>query len=461
MIRNIIFLLVLFPLSLVAQNHGPLFKQFGFNPYPFNPAFAGINNQAELNLSYRKQWVNFQDAPATAGLNLQIPTSDRVVLGVNILSDKQVLLKNHSLLASFVYVLPITEDQTLRFGISGGIGMNGLNLSAEEMNTNDPVIMNASGTNYYADGNFGVVYTYGGLKLGAALTSIFKSASFSEETFNKFSMSNLKNRFYSASYRFNAGVSENMGIEPYLLFQETNDGIQDYWEAGVLTHFDNKLSIGASYSQNNILALLLGITVKDKLRVSYSYEFPPLNQSSLLSASSHEFQLNLRFGKELSPPSKVSRLYRKYTRYKGPGKNYTKKPVVKNPAKNKHNMHDAEKEKITAKDTVLNVAKDESSYTKQEPPVNMTSVDSLSESLPANKELYCVVVGAFSAESRALAMARKLLYEGLYVQIISDAKQMFYVYVFASHNLEEARNTRDKYRRKIAFQDAWIFTVKK
>ena len=77
-----------------AQMPGPFYRQFYYNPYLFNPAYVAINNEVEANLSYRQQWTNFKDAPVTAGASLQFPASERVALGFNLYSDKQVLLRN-------------------------------------------------------------------------------------------------------------------------------------------------------------------------------------------------------------------------------------------------------------------------------------------------------------------------------------------------------------------------------
>src|SRR6218665_196684 len=109
----VIFVFVAFSISH-AQSPGPYYRQFFFNPYVFNPAYVGINNQPEVNLIYRQQWVNFKDAPVTTGINIQVPTAGRVVLGANIFTEKQVLLRTSSFTATFGYVVPIDEKQTLR-----------------------------------------------------------------------------------------------------------------------------------------------------------------------------------------------------------------------------------------------------------------------------------------------------------------------------------------------------------
>src|SRR5688572_3552423 len=286
-------------LQAQTPGHRP-YRQFFANPYLFNPAYVGINNQTELNLSYRQQWINFKDAPVITGLNLQIPTNDRVALGFSLTSDKQVLLRNSTFMATFGYQIPIAENQSLRFGLSGGVGMNSLDLNAEELNTNDPAVINASNNNFYVDGNVGVVYSHSGLKLGFAFTELFASNSFNHDTFSKFAFSNLRNRLYSMSYRFNVGLMENFAIEPYVLYRQSADGLQDAWEAASVVYYKDKIWTGAGYNQNNGLAVFLGLNLKDKFRVNYSYEFPPM-KSGVPTTSSHELHLTLKFGKKKTP----------------------------------------------------------------------------------------------------------------------------------------------------------------
>src|SRR6476469_155510 len=101
--------LVLLATVTQAQNPGPFYRQFNFNPYLFNPAYVGINNQIEASVAYRQQWTNFKDAPVTAGASLQLPQSDRVAIGFNIMPDKQVRLQHSDFMATFGYVLPIAH----------------------------------------------------------------------------------------------------------------------------------------------------------------------------------------------------------------------------------------------------------------------------------------------------------------------------------------------------------------
>src|SRR5690606_23502106 len=171
----------------------------------------------------------------------------------------------------------------------------------DELNTNDPAIANAVNNNFYIDGNVGIVYAHSGFKFGFAFTELFSSNSFNHDEFSRFAFSNLKNRLYSMSYRFNVGIMENIAIEPYVLYRQSSDGLQDAWEAASLVYFKEKVWTGAGYNQNNGLALFVGMNLKDKFKFNYSYDFPPF-KSGINATSAHELHLTLKFGKKKELP---------------------------------------------------------------------------------------------------------------------------------------------------------------
>lgn len=447
-------------LAAQTPGHRP-YRQFLSNPYLFNPAFVGINNQTELNLAYRQQWVNFKDAPVITGLNIQIPTNKRVALGFNLSTDKQVLLRNSNFMATFGYIIPISEKQTLRFGISGGAGMNSLDLNAEELNSNDPAIINASNNNFYVDGNVGVVYAHSGFKFGFAFTELFSSNSFNHDSFNKFAFSNLKNRLYSVSYRFNVGMMQNFAVEPYVLYRQSADGLQDAWEAASMIYYKNKVWTGAGYNQNNGLALFFGLNLKDKLKMSYGYEFPPF-KSGVTATSAHELHLTVTFGKKKS------------STFVNKAKPST--PVAAKPANDVDEASEIENEEVgdekssdyaatekndTKASEALKNNPDNAKVRKEDVPTEVAKAPAgkPAKSFTIAKGHY-VVVGVFSMMDHSTKFTKQLLKEGYEVNVALNPKNKFYyVYIFSSYDLEEARKVRNQYRWKNLFKEAWVFTM--
>ena len=452
-------------LQAQTPGHRP-YRQFFANPYLFNPAFVGINNQAEVNLAYRQQWVNFKDAPVITGINVQFPTNNRVSIGFNVSTDKQVLLRNSTFMATFGYIVPISENQSLRFGISGGAGMNSLDLNAEELNSNDPAIINASNNNFYVDGNVGVVYAHSGFKFGFAFTELFSSNSFNHDSFNKFAFSNLKNRLYSMSYRFNVGIMENFAVEPYILYRQSADGLQDAWEAASMIYYKNKVWTGAGYNQNNGLALFFGVNVKDKLKVSYGYEFPPF-KSGVTATSAHELHLTLSFGE------KKSSTFVKNTRKPSP---VMKKPAneVEDTIEDENNTEE-EVSDVDNQNTDIAATDKKGNPLTNEPNTNPENIKATKENIkpevakaPAGKPARSftiakgnyVVVGVFSLMDHSTKFTKQLVKEGYDVNVALNPKNKFYyVYIFSTYDLEEARKVRNQYRWKNLFKEAWVFTM--
>ncbi len=453
----------IFTLSIVAsllsvqlsfgQMPGPFYRQFYFNPYLFNPAYVAINNELEANLTYRQQWTNFKDAPVTAGASIQFPTSDRVALGLSIYSDKQVLLRNSNFMATFGYIVPIASNQSLRFALSGGVGLNKLDLTAEEMNSNDPAILKAAGNNFYVDGNFGVVYTLAGLRVGFALTDLFKSNAFNEENFNKFELSNLRNRLFSASYRFNVGVMGNFALEPYVLYRQTEDGLQDAWEASALAYYKNKIWTGVSYNQNHGMALFFGANIKERFKFGYSYEFPPFS-SGFPTTSSHELHLGFKLGKNKATAKATQAAPQLANAEPAPAAPVDNDPGNQNPGRVV--LADAPVTKDLETPIVL---KDED-LPKEPKAAPAKTTSKPRESFTMTKGHHYVIVGVFSVMSHSMKFTKEMVNKGYKVNVVLNPKNNFYyVYIFSTLDQEEAKRVRNEYRWKNLFKEAWIFTM--
>ncbi|HTE33148.1 MAG TPA: type IX secretion system membrane protein PorP/SprF [Chryseolinea sp.] len=446
-----------------AQQPGPFYRQFFFNPYVFNPAYVGSNKTPEANLVYRQQWSNFKDSPITAGFNMQFPTSERVAFGFSVTTDRQVLLRNSSFMATFGYILPIAENQSLRFGLSGGVGLNALDMTADELNTSDPAIKNASSHNFYVDGNFGVLYSLDGLRIGFALTDLFKSNAWNTKAFNEFNLSNLRNRLFSASYKFNVGLMENLSVEPYVLYRQLEDARQDSWEVATLLYYKNHIWTGASYHQHNGIALFMGFNFKEKFKLSYSYEFPPTN-SAAASTSSHELHLGLKFKTKKSKSLVKSSVPHKSLANEQPPVR-TERVVKDTDMGNKHpgRLVAPEAELILEEPPVTAAPVKETPVEKAKPSVKETptssSMSKSRDSFTVTKGHYYVVVSVFSVMSHSVKFSKELIQKGYPVSVVLNPKnKLYYVYIFSSGNVDEAKRIRNEYRWKNLFKEAWIFS---
>lgn len=454
-----VLLLFFFIISTMAYSqtytHTSTYRQFFYNPYLFNPAFVGING-TEINLSYRQQWINFDDAPVMTGINYQHQSQGKVSYGFNLTSDKQVLLKKSSALLTFGYMLPLGENHSLRFGLSGGVGLNALDLDADELNSNDPAILNAADNSFYVDGNVGLVYSISNLRVGFAITDLFNSQSFAPETFNKFSLSNLRNRLYSISYKFNVGIMENFSIEPYFLYKQSQDGLQDSWEAASLIYYRNKVWTGAGYNENKGLAAFFGMNIKEKFKFSYSYEFPPFTTQEM-STSSHELHLTIKLGKK-----KATKAVAQSKPQPKPILASEPEPVVE-----KEDSVDTESPEDKTPEAPVSKNISPESAAKKAATNIVTSEKSVLTKMPQRPAKsftvargHYVVVGVFSMIEHSTRFTKQLMRNGYNANVTLNPKNNFYyVYIFSTYDLDEARKVRNQYRWKNLFKEAWVFTM--
>ncbi|HYG19112.1 MAG TPA: PorP/SprF family type IX secretion system membrane protein [Ohtaekwangia sp.] len=464
------------------------FRQFFFNPYLFNPGYTGINGYSELYLVYRQQWVDFKDAPTTMGVNFQYPTKKRVSLGFSIVSDEVVALRNTSFTSTFAYAVPIAANQALRFGISGGVGMNDLNLKEGEYDPNDPTIINAAQNNFYVDGNFGAVYTNRGFRLGFALTRLFDTNGFSSKDFNEVEFSALDNRLYSVSYRFPVGAG-GISLEPYFLYRESVDKL-NAWEAASTVYFREKLWVGASYHETLGLGFFLGASIKDLFRFSYSYELPPM-EKNFISSSSHELHMSLRLGKKKTPdviitsrktraPAIDSTLIARgdeepveegAVEEEGLDENLPAPNALK--ADNTTNtdpiQNDPLPPTVTPATTASTIQPREAAVTEVAP----VKADSSAVAAPPAKKTgrparsfalapgHYVVAGAFRIMDNAIRYSQELHGKGYgdATIAINPKNNLYYVYIFSSYDLDEARKIRNQYRVRRPFHEVWLFTM--
>ena len=445
--RLLICFFVLYTLPSFGQNN-PAFRQFYFNPYLFNPAFAGTLDNTEVSVFYRQQWLGFNNAPMATGFTLQYPTQDRVSFGMNFVSQETVALRTTSLQSTFAYRVPISSNQFIFFGLSGVLGYNNLNLSDRDY-SNDPAILNASSTKFYGDANFGLLYQLSNLRAGFALPKLFGQANYSPSDLVNVSYSQFRNQLYSVSYKFFAG---NFSFEPYALYRVNKD-LQNWWEGAMLVYFREKIWTGASYNNTQGLGFFLGMDFKEKFRFGYSYEVP-LAGSEFISTSSHELHLKLRIGKkrefkwasrfekqdktevanfELAPANKQDISKVNPVQTERVIEQNVKEPVVENPEDSKGKVKSEENIKPTLR-----------------PPVE-----------PVLATGYYIIVGAFNTIDYAKAFVKKLINAGVYSAKIglNKANGKQYVYVFSSYDLEECRKVRDQLRLKQVTKDAWILEI--
>jgi type IX secretion system PorP/SprF family membrane protein len=244
-------------------------------------------------LNYRKQWLGIEGAPTTGTLNLHLPLNYKAGLGVTAYQDEAGLLKTTTGLLSFSYQVylgqTVNDVHKIAFGLSAGLTNSRINM-AEADDMNDPALGNNTSS---LDGQFGLHYQFKNLKLAFAIPRLFQTHTVSEEAFNQPGFEQFQNTLSSVSYDFKFN---RISFEPIVTYRTFQNLDAQYEALGVLK-IDELGWLGGSYRQDYGAAAFFGLSIKNKIKVGYAYEFAT-KQTDKFGNGSHEVQLILRVGKK-------------------------------------------------------------------------------------------------------------------------------------------------------------------
>ncbi|MTI21585.1 type IX secretion system membrane protein PorP/SprF, partial [Fulvivirga sp. RKSG066] len=288
------YFLTLLGLILVSQSFSQtrITNHYFLNPAVYNSSFVGYSHYTEIHLNRRQQWQGIEGAPISNAFDLQIP-SGRGAFGFKAYNEQNGILDHSSASLTFSYQVPFNVNHGLRFGLSGGAGINSIDL--DEVNINDPAVNQLSDNSLKVIGDFGFAYYYKSLYLGFALPHLFTDSLVSQESFQQIDFSPTDNYILSAKYTIE--LAENrIAFEPNVIYRVFGNNESQFEAQGILT-FLNTIWVGGSYRQDYGVTTHVGLNIKDKFSFGFAYELAS-DQVSGFNNGSHEFHLRLRLGKK-------------------------------------------------------------------------------------------------------------------------------------------------------------------
>lgn len=482
------------------------------NSATLNPSYTGIDGQTALYLGYRRQWAGVPGGPALGQASLQGMLSKKLSGGVTVSSNKRGLLNTSAFLFTGGYQVNLAEEKMLRFGLSIGGAWNKVDVNGvQNADINDPALLTNQPNNFFLQGNFGASYHTKTLHFGVTLPQLFKPAYYTTETFSVSGLTPFQSVVVHASNRFYFNKNKNV-FEPYAIYRLNQDRPSQF-EVAALLHLQNQVWFGAGFRQGLGASAMAGIKLNKVSTLGYS--FTTGFGSGMIARPSHEVQLAFLFGKrhkdavgiysfvnteiekkkktpaQLAAERKAKQeaLAKKYkesnvhNEKKTTEQKNTKQQNVEVPKKETPVVVEKEKpvkenpvveEKVTPpvvveqKPVVIDTAK---VVTQQpiitlpdvvvpEPPERHEFVQRVRNKNDLPAATY-VIVGAFRSEVNARKYSRELTemeYADAHYGFIS-ARNLWYVYLTSSEDINEARKLRDEYRNGHNFKDAWILTV--
>jgi type IX secretion system PorP/SprF family membrane protein len=289
----------------------PMYTQYMNSGFLFNPAMAGHDGYTAVNLTARKQWVGFSNAPVTysvaaqtrlykqgfrikstnRGNRLRGSTKGRVGLGAYVFSDQNGLVSRTGTQLTYAYHIYLKESQ-LSFGLGGQIFQYKIDRDRITTKDADPTInTNGQFVTFIADANFGVFWSHPNFFAGIAANQLLQSnLKFGEESLEGLKL--FRHYYIMGGYRL---INRRSGfdLEPSFLLKTTEQFIPQ-GDIGVKLYYREDYWIGLSYRTDGALAGMFGVRT-EKFYLGYAYDYA-LSSIRKYNFGSHEVFISVKFG---------------------------------------------------------------------------------------------------------------------------------------------------------------------
>lgn len=290
--------MVLLPYNSRGQQ-SPMYTQYMFNKFIYNPAAAGIDPFFQIRSNNRFQWVGLTDPPITNALSYYGPHSTLPMgYGGYIYYDVTGPTSMAGLTGAYAYNIGITDNLRLSMGISLGLiqyKVDGTQIILKSNNnpvgpTNDPALEKAVYSTFVPDANFGLYLYSDNYYAGFSTTQLIntKLKLYDEST----GLNKLKTHFYLVGgYIFE--INNDFKVEPTLLLKGTAPA-QVQMDINTRVMYMDMVWLGLSYRTHDALSLLIGYTYDNRIHIGYSYDFTVTDMRKY-SAGTHEIMIGYRF----------------------------------------------------------------------------------------------------------------------------------------------------------------------
>jgi type IX secretion system PorP/SprF family membrane protein len=417
--------------------------------------------------------------------------SNRLALGGVLVNDRKGLLTASSANFSAAYSIDVGEGKVIRFGLSLGANWNKVDVQKLNFVTpGDPMLSQLMSNSFQPLGSAGFSYHSKTFHVGISIPNIFAPSYISTDAVNFSKVAPFTQVILNVSNRFYFDNQKSV-VEPYILYR-LNSSLPSQFEVATVVHLKNKVWFGGSYKQNFGISAMAGLHLNKLSTLGYSYTFKNVGTNQI-SFASHEIQLAFLLGKR----QKNTMMYsfvdteiekKKKTPAQLAAEKKQKEEEAKKAALAKQQQQKPPvKQKPVNTDSIANVqrlAEEEKRQQQHEAELEALlqahlkdSVEHLKTIAPPAEERHefvkkgnhasemdfadYVIVGAFRAEANAKRFDEQLVKIGFpeaHYGFIT-ARNIWYVYIASSNDINEARALRDKYRQTTMFKEAWLLTV--
>jgi type IX secretion system PorP/SprF family membrane protein len=457
----------------------PLYSNYFFTPYVYNPAQSGTDGSTEVSAIYRRQWSGVQGAPQTAALALNGNIgSDNVGYSVYGFNDEAGIIQNYGFYGAYAYHLQLSEKNFLSFGLAGGFLNSGLNRTAiRTIDPNDPLLSGDYSGRGIFDINTGLNLRINKFQLGVAVPQLLGSpVRFVNQPELEANYRTIRHFMFNTQYDFEI-QSDRTVLSPMVMVRAA-ENVPIMVDAGAMLNLKNIGFVGAMYRSDYAVTGNLGFHINDQLTIGYAYDFST-NQYSANLGTSQEIMLTWRFGSN----TRVDRLENEVKRMRQMDRRRKdemeetideKLEEIRDELRREYEKAKKEAEEEaqrtggttdrTAIDRAAEERRRQQEQQQRQQQQRSATDDDLSSSsasrVQAGSKGYYVTAGVFGSSANADRMAANLRGKGFDVGIFQDpGNNMYYVFLYKFNSYQEAQRVRESKANGRFTGDLWIKVV--
>lgn len=291
----ILTLTILVTMPLRAQQD-PQFTHYMYNMSVINPAYA-TDNEGVLNIGglYRTQWVGAVGAPKTATFFAHTPIAKRVEVGLSVVSDEiGDVVKDNAVFADVAYVIPVSDQNKLSFGVKGGLKFFDANFNGFQYSDAAPDPAFANNINQlFPNVGVGTFFFSDRYYLGFSAPSLLRTKHLERsDAIATIGVEEI-HYFFTGGYVFN--FSDNLKFKPAFMAKGVK-GSPMAFDVTANVLINDRIEFGAGYRLDDSVSGLVNVYITPTLRLGYSYDYTLTNLGNFNSGT-HEifllFDLNL------------------------------------------------------------------------------------------------------------------------------------------------------------------------
>lgn len=310
--------LFLFVLVSLKGQQATQYSLYTYNPYAFNPAYAGFDESLSITGVYRNQWVGFNGSPESQNVSAHMPFYFLGGgIGINVNNDVIGAHRSTQATISYSKYLKVGDGQ-LGIGLSGGFAQQAFTgniLRTPDGDYDEDLGLVISHNDIYLSENnidaiapvvgIGLFYKKDALQIGLSSNNIIEP-SFEYQLDTRTNILLKRDYFLFASYDLD--LSSDIMLTPSLLVK--SDAVETQTDISMIMTYKEIIRVGGSFrgfNPNNFdsVIIMAGIQLNRNVRFAYAYDIA-LSALQLYNSGSHEiilqYNLNKKVGAGIPPP---------------------------------------------------------------------------------------------------------------------------------------------------------------